>query len=97
MDTEMMKQRVASLLPGGVELMGLFPIECLALWKEKEPVAPRDMRPEVFSDLRMSGSFPYKVWSAGIQTFWSESLSGSPEMCADEQQRAEWKRKGKPY
>ncbi|WP_327661259.1 MULTISPECIES: hypothetical protein [unclassified Streptomyces] len=48
---EDMRSRVVALLPPGTVVTGRFPINRLNWWREREPVAPADRRPEVFGDV----------------------------------------------
>ncbi|MDI3385158.1 hypothetical protein QIS99_02835 [Streptomyces sp. B-S-A8] len=94
-----MRQRITDRYGDVPGLVGPFHIDRFGLMKEKEPVAPKGLRPEVFSEQRMTGGALRKMWAAGMQIFWSEkgNPSGPQEFGADPARRAEFRQKGKAF
>ncbi|MFJ9088358.1 hypothetical protein ACIRL3_38705 [Streptomyces sp. NPDC102384] len=96
---EVMRPRVAELLEARTSVVALCFIERLPLWKEAEPAAPTEMRPEVFNNLRRSGNVFSKVWAASYQLFLGgdNKPPAGPNFSGDPNKREKYKESNRAF
>ncbi|MFJ9178759.1 hypothetical protein [Streptomyces sp. NPDC102360] len=95
-----MSPRVAALLPPGTPVTGPFTINRLNWWREREPVAPADRRPEVFSDGDDSVGTGQKAKVVASTLFWGDenaAKTGPKNICDDPGKREKYKRRKRGF
>ncbi|MFD7297899.1 hypothetical protein ACFV9W_31835 [Streptomyces sp. NPDC059897] len=99
-NVETMRPRVAALLPPGTPVTGPFAVNRLDWWREREPVAPADRRPEVFADERGPVGTGQKTKLVASTLFWGDEnapKNGTKNICDDPGKREKFKRRKRGF
>lgn len=99
-NVEAMRPRVVALLPPGTTVTGPFAINRLDWWRESEPVAPADRRPEVFGDADGPVGTGQKAKLVATTLFWGDEnapKNGPKNICDDPNKREKFKRRKRGF
>lgn len=97
---ETMSARVGALLSPGTPVTGPFAINRLDWWREREPVAPADRRPEVFDDIESDVGTGQKAKVVASTLFYGDdnaSKNGPKQICDDPDKREKFKRRNRGF